>query len=66
MQDLAAVPGRGYTKYMGYSLPNDYSETELRDIVLDRHGDMTIGEFKWVHREFVKSHGIGKLFLPSW
>lgn len=57
MQDLAAVPGRGYTNYMGYSLPNDYSETELRDIVLDQHKDMTSDEFEWVHREFVKSRG---------
>lgn len=65
MQDLAAVPGRGYTNYMGYSLPNDYSETELRDIVLDKHKDMTSDEFEWVHREFVKSRGIEKLFLLS-
>lgn len=65
MQDLAAVPGRGYTNYMGYSLPNDYSETELRDIVLDQHKDMTSDEFEWVHREFVKSRGIEELFLLS-
>lgn len=65
MQDLAAVPGRGYKNYMGYSLPNDYSETELRDIVLDQHKDMTSDEFEWVHREFVKSRGIEKLFLLS-
>lgn len=57
LQDLVDVTGRGYTQYKGYSLPNDYSETELRNIVLDHHGDMTSDEFEWVHREFVKSHG---------
>lgn len=51
---------------MGYSFFNDYSEIEFRDIVLDYYGDMMIGEFKWVYWEFVKSYGIGKLFLFFW
>lgn len=57
MQDLVKVPGRGYTEYMGYKIPNDYSQTELWDIVLVQCGDMTRVEFEWVHREFVQSHG---------
>lgn len=63
MQDLVKVPGRGYTEYMGYKIPNDYSQTELWDIVLVQCGDMTRVEFEWVHREFVQSHGKEILFL---
>lgn len=65
MQNLVKVPGRGYTEYMGYKIPNDYSQTELWDIVLDLYRDMTCVEFEWVHREFVQSHGKEKLFLLS-
>lgn len=62
MQDLVKVPVRGYTEYMGYKIPNDYSQTELWDIVLVQYGDMKRVEFEWVHREFVQSHGKEKLF----
>ncbi|XP_052688530.1 uncharacterized protein LOC128167064 [Crassostrea angulata] len=56
MQDLAEVPGRGFTEHMGFNIPNDYIETELRDTVFDLHDDLTSDEFIWVNKEFLRKH----------